>query len=424
MTSRPLVPRIDPALSERVSIARVVCILGMIWVHVPGAALDGVGRAFDPLDLPATFRAFLVESVGRSSAALLSVVSGWLCARVLLGGRTARELVPARARAMLVPMLFWGLVTVALYAAMSLVRPTFLSSSGPLDASTVLRWIDSVAFVTSAPSGPTLHLSFMRDLFVCSCLAPALLWLLARWPGALIATLGLVYAFDLESALMLRPLVLFAFAIGLLLARRGAPVEAADPYLGRWAALALGCTALVMLANGGAFAGLDASLGTIGLDLRESVLYPLARLFGSLTVWAATARLVGTRVGRGVAAQMPWLFTTYCSHFLVLAVLWAGLLHPLGVSAATPGFTLWFVAAPLLSLLAGRAVVRVTLARWPPGGGAARPARRRRARSRRAAPGSGRRARGARHAGAGRGGGAGERAPVAARREPRAGHGL
>ena len=179
-----------------------------------------------------------------------------------------------------------------------------------------------------------------------------------------------MYVADLESPLILRPLVLFAFTAGLLLARARARLDAADPYLWLWASLAACFTLSVMLANGAsgdAFFGLDAALRSVGLDLRESVLYPLTRLFGSLAVWTLTARLAGSRAGRAIAAQMPWLFTTYCSHFLVLGVLWAGLMQPLGASGATPGFTLWFVGAPLVALAAGRSIVRLTLAWWPPG---------------------------------------------------------
>ena len=367
MTTRPLTDRIDPRLSERLSVARVLCILGMIWVHVPGAPADGADRILDLADPAATLRAFLVEGVGRSSAALLSVVSGWLCAHLLLGGRAPRALIGARARLILVPMLFWASVTVALYALVSTVRPTFLSAPGPVDAATVLRWIDSVAFLSSAPSGPTMHLSFLRDLFVCTCLAPALLALIRRWPRAVMVALGAFYLADLESPLVLRPLVLFAFAIGLWLAHRRVRLDAADAHLGWWIGASIFATVAVMLANAGAFAAPDAALASVGLDLRESVLYPLSRLFGSLAVWTLAARLVGTRAGGALAAQMPWLFTTYCSHFLVLGLLWAGLLAPLGASGTAPGFTLWFLAAPLVALLVGRAIVRLTLARWPPG---------------------------------------------------------
>ena len=359
--------RIDPVRSERLAIARVLCILCMVWVHVPGVAPDGAGRGLVPADGPVVLQALLVEGPGRAGAALLSVVSGWLCAHLLLGGRTARALIAGRARTILVPMLFWGGATVALYALVSLARPTFLSPTGPVDAAQVLRWIDAVAFLSAAPSGPTLHLSFLRDLFVCTCLAPLLLAGLARAPSTLLVALGLVYLVDLDSVLVLRPLVLFGFALGLWLARTRVRLEAVDPYLWPWIALTLGAATAVVLADAGALDALDAPLAAAGLDLRESVLYPLSRLFGALAVWALTARLAGRRAGRLLAAQMPWLFTTYCTHFVVLTLVWDGALAPLGASADSPGFVVWFLAAPLLALLVGRATVRLTLARWPAG---------------------------------------------------------
>ena len=370
MTTDARTDRIDPVTSERLSVARVLCILGMIWVHVPGAATDGVGRALEASDPAGTLQAFLVEAMGRSSAALLSVVSGWLCARTLLGGRGPHALIRARARTVLAPMLFWSLATVAVYALVSLARPTFLTVSGPIDAQAVRLWIDSVLFLSSAPSGPTMHLAFLRDLFVCACLAPALLWALRRQPAALLVGLGALYLGDLESVVVLRPLVLFAFAVGMWLALARVPTDAADRYLGLWVALTCVAALAVMLANGGAFGALEERLDPLGIDLRESVLYPVSRLFGSLAAWTLTARLAGSATGRALAAQMPWLFTTYCSHFLVLGVLWAGLLEPLGLRAASPAFTAWFLLAPLVALLVGRAIVRLVLAWWPSGAAA------------------------------------------------------
>ena len=369
MTPDARTDRIDPATSERLSVARVLCILGMIWVHVPGGAADAAGRTFLAADPAGTLQAFLIETMGRSSAALLSVVSGWLCARTLLGGRGAGALVRARARTILVPMLTWALATVAVYGLVSLVRPTFLSVAGPVDARALLFWANNVLFLTEAPHGPTMHLAFLRDLFVCACLAPLLLRALGRRPGLLLTGLGLLYVADLESPLMLRPLVLFAFVAGMWLARARIRIDVADRGLWLWIALALGSSAAVVLANGGAFETFGARLEAVGLDLHESVLYPVSRLFGSLAVWTLTARLSGTRAARALAGQMPWLFTTYCSHFLVLGVLWVGLLEPLGLGGSPVTFTAWFLVAPLVALLVGRTIVRLTLAGWPRGAG-------------------------------------------------------
>ncbi len=357
--------RIDPLLSRRLACARVLCILGMIWVHVPGAALDGAGRALDPGAVGASLQALLVEGPGRASAALLSVISGWLCAQTLLGGRLAAAMIRARARTVLVPMWSWGVVTIAFYALVSLFRPTFLSAHGPIDAALVMRWVNSVAFLTEAPSGPTLHLSFMRDLFVCALIAPLLLAGLRRAPLLLLCVTGSLYLADVSSVLVLRPLVLFAFCIGLWLRFAGVATQGVDARFPLWLALAGVTTLAIVCSNGGAFAGADALLGRAGLDLRESVLYPANRVFGSLAVWAFTLRLASSRAGIRVAHAMPWIFTAYCSHFLVLGILWAGLLEPAGLAGNQLGFGLWFLCAPLLALGVARAIVIVLAAHAP-----------------------------------------------------------
>ena len=357
--------RIDPLLSRRLACARVLCILGMIWVHVPGAALDGAGRALDPEALGASLQALLVEGPGRAGAALLSVISGWLCAQTLLGGQPAASMIRARLRTVLVPMLSWGGVTVGFYAVVSLLQPTFLSVRGPIDGAVILHWINSVAFLTDAPMGPTLHLSFMRDLFVCAALSPWLLAGLRRAPLVVVSVTGALYLADVSSVIVLRPLVLFAFSLGLWLRASGADPRALDARPGLWVALAGIVTLAIVLANGGAFAGADALLARVGMDLRESVLYPANRVFGSLAVWTLTLRLAKGGTGERVAAAMPWIFTAYCSHFLVLGILWAAFLEPAGLGRHELGFTLWFLAAPLLALGIARAIVLVLRAHAP-----------------------------------------------------------
>ena len=204
------------AVRERIAMVRVLCIGFMIYVHVPDNAISMVSAV--PIPDPSLFsQGFLVEGAGRASAALLSLVSGLLTAVALRRGGPG-SVIRRRFRSIVVPMLFWSSVTVALYAALTFVRPTFLTPDGRPLPELLLDYVNAVFFVTAQPMGPTLHLGFLRDLFVCIVLSPLVLAALRRF-GALVPTaLALVYVFDLESVVVLRPLVLFAFSIGMWLA--------------------------------------------------------------------------------------------------------------------------------------------------------------------------------------------------------------
>lgn len=378
--SHPVAP-IDGNLSERIACVRVLCIIGMIYVHVPGVADNAVDRVFDASAPFASIQAFIVESFGRASAALLSVLSGWLCARTLLGGVSepsvsrpslsdvsgaARRLVRSRFHSTLVPMIFWASLTMVVFAAVSLVRPTFLAPDGAPLGATLWRYVNHVFFLTDAPAGATLHLSFLRDLFVCVLVAPLLLVGLTRHAIPIVLALGVLYLADLSSVIILRPLILFAFALGMWAAVRGASPRLLDGSPVRWLVLTGLLTIAVMWANAGYLDAIDQVLAAVGLDLRASVLYPLSRLFGSLSVWCIAAYVVSRSLGRLLRAQSPWLFTTYCGHYLILIVLYIAVWSPLSGSAESgPLYFMWFLVAPAIALLVAQVALRV-IDRWLP----------------------------------------------------------
>ena len=336
---------------------RVLCIGFMIYVHVPDNAISAVTNAAVPMT-SLLLQGFLVEGAGRASAALLSLVSGLLTA-VALSRSEANALYRRRFRSIVVPMLSWSATTVALYALLSLVRPTFLTEWHGGSAETLLFYANAVLFLTDQPMGPTLHLGFLRDLFVCMLLAPVLLAALRRFGAVVPVALGALYLFDVESVVMLRPLVLFAFSIGLWLATRGTRLDALDASWPLWAGASVLATLAVMVS------GTDAALDSVpsrwfaerGLDLREAVLYPVSRLFGALAIWTLAAKLVGTAWNRRLARLSPYVFVAFCSHFLALTFLWEGAVRPLVGASDTLGYALWFAVAPFVAMAVAAGIV-------------------------------------------------------------------
>lgn len=359
-STSPAGQKLSNTLSERIAVARVLCIFGMIYVHVPALDSDYVVYAFD-LGAPfESLRAFLIEGFGRASASLLSLISGYLSARVLLRATTSRRVfIQRKFSSIFVPMVIWGALTLLIYAVVSLVRPTFLTDEGPNHWSVLLHFLNTVFFLTDTPVGPTMHLSFLRDLFVCMLLAPWLLRAL-RWSAAV--TLGaclMFYLLDIETVIILRPLILLGYVVGLWLFAAAINVEAADRYWWLWSALAVASTLLLMLFNAGSFAGLDAFFQQYGLSAKESLLYPVCRLFGSLALWTLTLLIVRTWAGARLAAVAPYAFITYCSHFIVLSLLFFVVWQPLLNGGEGLLFMLWFLAGPAVAFFAGWLMVQL-----------------------------------------------------------------
>ncbi len=339
---------------------RLVAVLCMIYVHVPDGQAERVLHAMAWPDITSLVQGLFIEGPGRAGASLLSVVSGYLTAKVLLGKcYPIGTLYKRRVRSILVPMFIWSLASYTVYSIASAWRMTFID-----DASTVLEHLNILFFLTDIPLGATMHLAFLRDLFVCILLSPLLVIGLRRSPMLLLSLVGGLYLVlhQHQAVIVLRPLVLFAFSIGLYLALRNAPLDAADHHWRLWLGSTVLMTMLIMMANGNQLTSLEMTLASVGVDLREMILYPLCRLFGSLAIWTLIPVMFGSKSFNWAHRLAPYVFTTFCSHQLLLNVVYEAMWAPLFGMNTGGAYLIWFVIAPILSLLMGVAVVHAASA--------------------------------------------------------------
>ena len=342
----------------------MLCVLGMIFVHVPDGQVGTPIYAFNAGNLGFFLEGLLVEGPGRASSALLSVISGYLAAFALLRVDGAIfSLYSRRFRSIVLPMIFWGTVTYLVYLLAAQARPTFVS-----EAETLLDKLNIIFFITQMPVGATMHLGFLRDLFVCILLAPILLPAVQRMPWVLLSLLGMFYLFehDQSAVIILRPLVLFAFTIGLTLAVRNVQINRWDKYCPVFIVLAFLTTASIMLVNGGAAATLVDFFARSGLSFKESVLYPIGRLCGSLAIWTFIPVIMGGVFQQWVTRNSPYLFATFCSHYLMLTILFYVGWMPILGDRDSAVFIVWFLGAPLLSMGIAIALVQAALKVSPP----------------------------------------------------------
>lgn len=344
--------------------ARMICVLGMIFVHVPDGLTHSPNYSFNAGNLGFFLEGLLVEGPGRASAALLSVVSGYLAAFALMRSQASViSLYRRRFVSIVLPMIFWGIVTYVVYLLVSQARPTFVS-----DAQSWLDTLNIIFFITEMPVGATMHLGFLRDLFVCILLAPVLLPAVQRMPWVLLGLLCLFYLFEHNQAsiIILRPLVLFAFTIGLTLAVRNVSLTRLDHYCPLFIVFAVASTVAILLVNGGAAETVVAYFESMGMAFDETVLYPIGRLCGSLAIWTYLPVLMGGAFQKWVLRHSPYLFAAFCSHYLMLTILFFAGWLPLFGDRESDIFIVWFLAAPIVSMGVAVALVQAALKVAPP----------------------------------------------------------
>lgn len=341
--------------------ARLVAILCMVYVHVPDGHSARVLHALPWENFTSLIQGLFIEGPGRAAASLLSVISGYLTARICMRQHFSWSgLYKRRFFSILLPMIIWTVATYIVYSVAAGGQQTFID-----EATTLLAHLNILLFLTEIPQGATMHLAFLRDLFVCILLAPLLLVGLKKYPVALLSVLGFLYLalHQNQAVIILRPLVLFAFTIGLFLAQRDVALDAIDKYWRSLACVTAFLTVIIMMANGNQFASVDSTLNSFGMDLRRNILYPLCRLFGSLALWAIISKAFSARGFDWAHRLSPYVFLTFCSHHLFLKTVYMGMWVPIFGSATDDAtYLVWFVTAPILALTMAIAAVHVASA--------------------------------------------------------------
>lgn len=337
-------------ISAAIGIARVMCILGIVYVHA-WTGLDGYVLGTVNETPQGMLRWGLIELVGRSAVPLLGMISGWLVA-----GSVARRpwgvFVAGKARTILLPMVLWNaiaILTVSSAARMGVIQAPMADS---------LWWVIDEIFCLLTANDINVQMSFLRDLFLCMIAATAL-WRLPSW--ALGAVVLATFAWTISGwffPLLLRPSILSFFVIGML-ARRGGwaiwlgtrPIAiVALPYLVLVAARVWTETAGVAV-----FAEHASYVATLDLMLRGAA---------ALLFWSIAWRLAATRAVARIMKVEPYAFLMFCAHLIMI---WLGgpLLGTLTGPLGSPLYPLFLLFQPLLAMLASIGLGRLLFAIAP-----------------------------------------------------------
>ncbi|MEC3910597.1 acyltransferase [Sphingobium sp. CR2-8] len=349
----PEILKIDGARrSAAIAIARVICILGVVYVHawtgLNGEALKTMrGSGQDNL------RWLLMELFGRSAVPLLGVISGWLVA-TSQGTRDWGKHVRRKARTILLPMALWNIIAIILVSGAA----WRFGLSAPLPQS---GWwtVNEVLILTRNPD-INVQMPFLRDLFLCMIAAP-LLVRLPGWSLALIAAVAAVcHIFGLGPPVLMRASILVFFTLGIL-AQRG---NWAERVANRPMLLVAAPFFLLMAAQ------LYAAI-TVGDDawpLGQRALDMALRVAAAGAFWRLAWALAASPARAGLLRIEPYAFFLFSAH-LILIWLFGPVLGGLFGKMGSPFYPFYLILQPVM-VLGVVVLVGATLRRIAPGAAA------------------------------------------------------
>jgi fucose 4-O-acetylase-like acetyltransferase len=335
---------VSRSTSFRISIARVLCIILVTFVHVQPGIAENVYTL--PVDAFGLVYFLLTRVIGLSSVSLLGIVSGFLIAGSLAKGHLST--VTGKVRSLIVPLIAWNavmFVLIIIYAQLS-GNWDKLPEASPLGIAN--------AFLALQEWPLVVPLWFLRDLFVCCLLSPLLVFALYRAPTAAFAVLIGYMLFGQDTWLLQRPQLLLFFAIGLWL-RIGAFQDGQVDRATKCLALGLAPMAAVFF-----FIRID---GIPLHSLNPQVLAgldTLLRITMAAAIWQVTLLIAGSSKWSRIKRFEPYVFVLFCSHAIVFEFAGIPLRRVFG-NYGDPLFSVSFFLQPVIAIAAAWIGVRVLM---------------------------------------------------------------
>jgi hypothetical protein len=296
---------LDPVqrtMSDRIRIARGLCIVFMTFVHVPPGIAENVYDR-DPGLFDIVYFV-LSRMTGLSSVSLLSVVSGYFIVSSLAKAG-ASSLLMSKLRTLVVPLLAWNLLMLALLSIYGLLRGKWQD----MPDLTVPGIADALLALVGWPLDVPLW--FLRDLFVCCLFSPVLYVLLKRLPVATMALLVVYTLFGEELYLLQRPQLMLFFALGMWLRIARTDEPATDRF-----ARPLGAGLVVMAAVFLTLRMQGVLFGEMNDTLRLT-LDTLLRITMAAGFWLLTDLIRRSRFAGVFLRFEPYAFFLFCSHAIL-----------------------------------------------------------------------------------------------------------
>lgn len=332
-------------LSDGIAVARVLCILGVVYVHAWTGPV-GAGDGWQDV-----LRWTLMDGLGRSAVPLLGLISGWLVAG---SSRTGRwwPFVRNKARLILLPMVLWNGLALLIVC----LAAHFFGLSAPPPPS--FAWVVQELLILSRNPDINVQMPFLRDLFLCMVAAPLLVRLPNRMLALVMAAAALCALFGLGPPVLMRVSILAFFTGGMLVRRTGL-----ERRIVAWPAGWTLMPFLLLMPVRLALRFLDAvdwahhGPAIAALDL-------MTRVAAALAFWRIAWAIAGSAAAPSLLRLERYMFFMFCSHLIALWTL-APLIGGMTGSIGAPVYPLFLLAQPLLVLGFTIVLAKVLEAFWP-----------------------------------------------------------
>jgi hypothetical protein len=293
---------VTSSVSDRVKIARTLCIFFMTFVHVqPGIAENVYDRDAGFFDI---VYFILTRLLGLSSVSLLSVVSGYFIVSSLLKIGTG-SLASSKLKTLVVPLVTWNVLMFVLLAAYGLMSGKWQD----MPEATPLGLANAFFALTEWPLNVPLW--FLRDLFACCLFSPLLYAGLKRFPAVTLAALVLFTIFGEDLYILQRPQLILFFGLGMWLRIAGSSEARIDRTAGF---LTLGL--VVMMAVFLTIRIERILLSEMDQTLRLT-LDTLLRVTMAAGFWRATELIRKSPLAETFMRLEPYAFFLFCSHAIL-----------------------------------------------------------------------------------------------------------
>ena len=327
---------IDPARrSQAISMARVICIMGIVYVH----AWTGLtGPEFEALRGSAQdiMRWVMMDVFGRSAVPLLGLVSGWLVA----GSSRVRNWsshVARKARTILLPMVLWNVLALIIICGSG----KLFNLQVPWPPS--LSWVFQEIFILTRPPDVNVQMPFLRDLLAC-----------------VLALTGVCHVFDLGAPIILRVSILFFFTLGIMARRSGLADRVTQ-----WPLLLAALPFLIVMPIQ-LYLTLTRDWDMATPEARELDL--VVRVAAALAYWRVAWALTSSPLRRTFLKIEPYMFFYFCAHLILM---WLGgpLLGKVFGKLGAPLYPIYFLTQPFMVLAIIMPIGMALTRYWPSAAG-------------------------------------------------------
>lgn len=294
----------DTRLSTAIAIARLIGIMGIVYVHA------WTGRTAEELaavafSWQAVLRTVLGEVFGRSAVPLLGMISGWLVVSTATR-QPYGAFLRGKARTILLPMVLWNAIALVLVGAAA----TFGDLKAPTPSS--IGWTLNELVPMVHADDINVQMPFLRDLFVCMMIAPVLVRASSAWL-AVVALIAVVWSVSgVHVPLLLRPQILLFFTAGIAARRSGVAERVAG-----WPVALCALPFVVLIAP----RLWTALLGNAVFDAHPHLMAAfdiVFRLASAVLFWRLAWALAGSNVADRLRGIERYGFLAFCDHLVLL----------------------------------------------------------------------------------------------------------